>query len=67
MEKYIKIENETSLSKSIDSGAIINIDKNAFESYISIRDKRILEAKRLDNLESELSDIKKLLLELLAK
>lgn len=67
MEKYIKIENESTLSKSLESGAIVNIDKNAFESYINNRNKRALEAKRLDNLESELSEIKKLLIELLAK
>jgi hypothetical protein len=67
MDKYVKIENENTLSKSLESGAIINTDTKAFDVYVANRDKKILESKRLDNLENELSDIKKLLLKLLAK
>ncbi len=67
IDKYVKIENEASLSKSVDSGAIINVDERAFDVYISNRNKRNAETKRLDNLENELSEIKELLLKLLAK
>lgn len=66
-EKYLKIENETSLSKSIESGAIINTDKAAYEKYLNIRDRKTLELTRLDKLEDELSEIKQLLLKLLSK
>lgn len=67
MEHYQKIENESTLSKSLESGAIINTDKVAFENYLASRNKRDIEAKRLDNLENELSEIKKLLLKILSK
>jgi hypothetical protein len=67
MTEYKKIENEASLVKDMTSGAIISTDKNAFNNYINNRDKKLLESKRLDNLENELSDIKKLLLKLLDK
>jgi hypothetical protein len=67
MNGYQKIENESTLSKSLESGAIVNTDKVAFENYLASRNKRDIEAKRLDNLESELSEIKALLIKLLAK
>ncbi len=67
MNKYQKIENEASLSKNVESGAIVNTDKNAFETYLNIRNRRDSEGRRLDNLETELSEIKALLMQLLAK
>ena len=67
MENYQKIENESSLGKDLLSGAIVNTDKVAFENYLASRNKRDIEAKRIDNIENELSEIKKLLMELLTR
>lgn len=65
MSEYLKIENEKALLKSVDSGAIISCDNDAFNAYIIARDKKIFMEKRIDNLENQLSDIKQLLLRIL--
>jgi hypothetical protein len=65
MSRLVKIENDHALSKDIESGAIINIDKTGYQSYIDMRNKKLQEDARLDNLENELSEIKSLLLKLL--
>jgi hypothetical protein len=67
MSKLVKIENDHSLSKDIESGAVINTDKMGYKSYIETRNKKLQEAARLDNLETELSEIKELLKELLKR
>jgi hypothetical protein len=67
MTEYLKVEQEPSLSRAIDSGGIVNTDKKAFETYINSRNKKENQARRLDNLESELNEIKNLLLKLLDK
>ena len=67
MVEYLKVENEASLSRAMDSGAIINTNKKAFESYMNSKTKRESDAARLDILENELSEIKQMLIELLKR
>jgi len=67
MSKLVKIENDHSLSKDLDSGAVINTDKAAYQSYIDMRNKKLADDDRINRLEDELSEIKELLLKLLQK
>ncbi|AOV60678.1 hypothetical protein N161109_075 [Synechococcus phage S-CAM9] len=51
----------------MDSGAVINNDTTAYQNYIAMREQKIKEKQRLENLENEVGEIKSLLKEMLNK
>jgi len=57
----IPVEGENYLYRDPKTNAIVNTNTSGYESYISRRDFQENEKKRLDNLESEISEIKSLL------
>tara|TARA_R100000008_G_scaffold78181_1_gene59041 strand:+ start:3677 stop:3889 length:213 start_codon:yes stop_codon:yes gene_type:complete len=60
-DNLIPVEGESYLFRDSKSNAIINTNKLDYDSYISRREFQEDEKKRLDNLESEISEIKSLL------
>ena len=60
-DNLIPVEGESYLFRDLKSNAIINTNKLDYDSYISRREFQEDEKKRLDNLESEISEIKSLL------
>jgi len=63
--KHIKVKNEDHLYRDVDTGAIINTDRSAFEKYKKSRNKfRNLE-QELDFMKDEISEIKSLLRQLI--
>tara|TARA_R100000008_G_scaffold71412_1_gene49227 strand:- start:940 stop:1152 length:213 start_codon:yes stop_codon:yes gene_type:complete len=59
--KLIPVEGENYLFRDSETNAIVNTNTSGYESYISRRQFQEDEKKRLDNLESEIGEIKSLL------
>lgn len=64
---YKKVEGHSELVRDMDSGAVINNDTTAYQNYIAMREQKIREKQRLDNLENEVGEIKSLLKDLINK
>ena len=74
MDNYIPVEGKKGLYRDSDTTAIINRDKNAYQSYISrkqVMDSKNLEMNKMkeeiDNVKGELGEIKGLLSTLVQK
>ena len=50
--------------REASSGAIVNKDTQGYSQYLSERERRIKDKKELEDVKNELSEIKKLLIEL---
>lgn len=73
MDKFLKVEGHASLVRDTSTGAILNNNKSEYEEYLDR--KRKAEAREaeisqhtedINNIKNELSDIKKLLIELVS-
>lgn len=61
----IPIKGHPNLFRDEKSGAIINYDNLEYESYLKMKRKKLDEKKELENLKTEVSEIKSLLVELI--
>ena len=61
MSDLIPVEGENYLFRDPKTNAIINTNHSGYESYMSRKKFQEDEKKRLDNLESEIGEIKSLL------
>lgn len=61
----IPVEGHANLFRDENSGAIINCDKESYDQYILSKQRRELQKRQIDDLRSELSEIKTLLKEVL--
>lgn len=61
----IPVEGHPNLFRDEKSGAIINCDNISYEQYITSKNKRLSQRKEIDELKYELSEIKKLLKEII--
>ncbi len=69
----IKVDNEAALYRDLSSGAIVNTDYSAREAYLKqrenmLRTKEISEqnTRDIEELKGEISDIKQMLVQILA-
>ena len=60
----IPVEGNLNLSRDPKTGAILNTDRSEYEKYVAQREARQLDKERLNKLESEISEIKELLVKL---
>lgn len=74
MRDYVKIENRDGLCRDLSSGAVINTNNDEYENHMRKRaaDKKIREqvqqnAKEINELKSDISEIKQLLISLVNK
>ena len=61
IRNLIPVEGENYLFRDSKSNAIVNTNKSGYDSYMSRKKFQEDEKQRLDNLESEISEIKSLL------
>lgn len=73
LDKIVKVDNEPALFRDLSSGAIVNTDYSAREAYLKqrenlLRTKEISEqnSKDIEELKGEMSDIKQMLVKILA-
>ena len=60
----IPVKGHKGLFRDSETGAIINNNSNDYKSYITNRDKLLSEKERIDKLESDIGDIKRMLQQL---
>jgi len=65
--EYKKVEGHPGLIRDLESNAVINNDKSAYQNYIQLREQKLREKERLDKLENEVGEIKSLLQKLVDK
>lgn len=61
----IPVKGYKGLYRDESSNAILNCDKNEYENYLKIKNKKILEKKEIDELKDEINDLKRLVNDLL--
>ncbi len=61
---YARVEDHPNLIRDLKTNAIINTDAKSSSTYNKIKQNKIAEKIRIDNLENELSEIKKSILEI---
>jgi hypothetical protein len=73
-EELIRVLDHDNLRRDPNSGAIIDVDTRSYNNYLSQREARIKQQERyqqledrINNIDSDLSDIKTLLTRLLEK
>jgi len=65
--EYKKVEGHSDLIRDLETNAVINTNKTAYQDYLKMREEKLKEKQRLDNLENEVGEIKSLLYKLLDK
>ena len=65
--EHKKVEGHPGLIRDLETNAVINNDKSAYQNYILVRDQKLKEKERIDKLENEVGDIKSLLQQLVDK
>jgi len=61
----IPIEGFPNLFRDENSGAIVNCDTIEYQNYSKMKQNRLKEKREIENLKSEVSEIKNLLMELI--
>jgi len=64
---FKKVEGHPGLIRDLESNAVINNDKSAYQNYMQLREQKLKEKERLDKLENEVGEIKSLLQKLVDK
>ena len=74
LEYYAKVTGKENLVRDERNGAILNVDNNALKSYKMARNNRIKQLEKeermeneIDNIKSDVSEIKNLLTELIKR
>ena len=56
--KHINVKGHAGLVREKDSTAILNVDSNEYEKYISQRQNRLKSRERMDTVERDLASLK---------
>ena len=60
----IPVKGHKGLFRDSETGAIINNNTNDYQTYITNRDRLLSELERIDKLENDIGDIKRMLQQL---
>jgi|APGre2960657423_1045063.scaffolds.fasta_scaffold51439_2 hypothetical protein len=73
-ERYVPVDEHPGLGRDRESGAIVDLDHDAYQKYLRAKELRQQQVEKIDRLESrintfesDISDIKQLLLQVLEK
>ena len=58
MENYIKVKSDISLVRDIDSNAIVNQNKDEFDKFLEVSQRKYEEKRKFDNMRSDLDSLK---------
>lgn len=67
MSEYIPVEGHSDLRRDSHSTAIVNTNTKDYEQYISHRERKLREIEEIQNIKSELNDIKSMMKIILEK
>ena len=65
--RYLIVEGHSFLVRDSQTNAIVNRDRNGYDTYKNLRIAKGKEKERLDKLENDVSEIKDLLIQLVNK
>jgi uncharacterized protein YpuA (DUF1002 family) len=65
--RHLKVQGNSSLVRDIDSQALINIDDNAFNSYMRTKENYDKKENEFEQLRTELAEIKRMMTNLLSR
>ena len=57
-QRYAKVEGYSNIIRDLKTNAIINTDVQGMQSYISSKNKRLNEKRKIDSIENDVSDLK---------
>ena len=60
----IPVKDKPGLFRDSETGAIVSKKNNEFQAYVASRDKLLSEKERIDKLETDIGDIKRMLQQL---
>ena len=58
MTDHLKVENETSLIRDLNSNAIINTNQSDYEKFVNLSRKKYQEKKDYEDLKSDVKSLK---------
>lgn len=61
MKKYISVEGYPDLARDKNTGMILNINKGNTDAFIKKRDRELQQQQEIENLKSDVQDIKMML------
>jgi len=64
---YIKVEGRPNLVRDTESGAILNTSKGAVEQYRMIREKHDNKNKQIEQMQSDILELKQIIKQLVEK
>lgn len=67
MSNHIPVSDHPNLVRDKSSKAIINTDTNAFQQYLEAKATRLSKEQKIENLEKDVKDMKKILEQILEK
>ena len=65
--RYFKVEGHSFLVRDSQTNAIVNRDRQGYDSYKNLRKAKGREKERIDRLENDVNEIKDLLIQLINK
>jgi len=58
MNNYVKVESDQSLVRDLDSNAIVNTDKDEYQKFLNLSEKRYKEKMEYENLKTDVKSLK---------
>ncbi len=58
MERYLKVETDKTHVRDTDTNAIVNKNKNEFDNFLKLSQKKYEEKKKFDDMRSDLNSLK---------
>jgi cell division protein FtsB len=65
MSEYVQVEQDSSLYKNTETGAVINVDDQAYTNYMKMKQRKDKKNREIDQLKDEISELKGMLKTLL--
>ena len=65
--KKIKVKDSNSLYRDEESGAILNCNDSAYDSYLQLKEKKLKEVAEMDKLKDDVDELKDMMKLILSK
>ena len=58
MKRYLKVENDKTHVRDMESNAIVNRNKGEFDKFMKLSQRKYEEKKKIDDMRSDLNSLK---------
>ncbi len=65
--KKVKVKDSNSLYRDEESGAILNCNDSAYDSYLRLKEKKLKESAEMDKLKDDVDELKDMMKLILSK